>query len=551
MESKNRKGRASNIFSSRSDPRPLSDKSFQLQCQKRLLEYLQQADCDAIQTLKQLQTPSAKDFMNVLMFLLKKIDPSYEILGKIDEEVPNIFKRLGYPFAISKNSLLAVGAPNTWANLLGALTWLMELVLYCENSTQDFSSPNLPNPTDRQISTPYILHAYELFLAHKDKNEELDELRHILQTRKEQKLLEMNILSEKITVLRYEKDDLRQAEKEYQMLDNRINLLTQEISNRKSLELLVSRRDNLANQLSFLKDEVEVKAEEIEILRKDLADINSSIKTQTYTWKDMEGMQMEIAQTELEIDSYKRQRGINDKLYWEVCQNYRALLHALRNLITTYNATATEIMLIPSIAKYAMGHDFEIILNEEALTKTPISENVVMNISCLENLKEALNNMNNIIDEKCSKKNVIYTSLEKDNMSKSEDLQELEEKEHDFQRVEEEFKSRLEDSKAFSTDCLEKKQQEAKDLDTTIRSLHESIHSITSDVLTRTEDLERLELQIQTLQTSMRASLSEATSIIRKDLQFLLAHKVNVLEYMDNLESYSDSQLREVIQIRI
>lgn len=107
--------RASNAFNTRHtvDQRPIGDKTFQQNCQRRILEYLQSKKTDFVITPKQLQSPSAKDFISVLTALAKQIDDSYEMNGKIEDEVPAFFKNIGYPFTISKNSLLAVGAPNT------------------------------------------------------------------------------------------------------------------------------------------------------------------------------------------------------------------------------------------------------------------------------------------------------------------------------------------------------------------------------------------------------------------------------------------------------
>ena len=37
-------------------------------------------------------------------------------------QVPQLYKRLKYPFQISKSNLTAVGSPHTWPSLLAALT---------------------------------------------------------------------------------------------------------------------------------------------------------------------------------------------------------------------------------------------------------------------------------------------------------------------------------------------------------------------------------------------------------------------------------------------
>ena len=113
-----------------------------------------------------LATPTTKDFTNIMTFLLRQIDPHLlKGLGKLEEEVPALYKRLRYPFQaraclrvracvwcarlpptlsptpspthplthllqISKSNLTAVGSPHTWPSMLAALTWLVELLCY-------------------------------------------------------------------------------------------------------------------------------------------------------------------------------------------------------------------------------------------------------------------------------------------------------------------------------------------------------------------------------------------------------------------------------------
>ena len=59
---------------------------------------------------------------------------SQKALGKIEEDVPAFYKRLRYPFQISKSSLFAVGSPHTWPTLLASLVWVVELLLYSEKA---------------------------------------------------------------------------------------------------------------------------------------------------------------------------------------------------------------------------------------------------------------------------------------------------------------------------------------------------------------------------------------------------------------------------------
>ena len=71
-----------------------------------------------------------------LQFLLRQVDPHIKAFGKIEDDVPTLFKQLKYPFQISKSALFAVGSPHTWPSLLAALGWLVELLTYSEKAEQ-------------------------------------------------------------------------------------------------------------------------------------------------------------------------------------------------------------------------------------------------------------------------------------------------------------------------------------------------------------------------------------------------------------------------------
>ena len=76
------------------DPRPVKEKSFIRSGLQRLIEYLVENNYDRQISQKQLESPSAKDFLHVLVFLYNKIDPKYVLGPNTADEVPAIFKRL-------------------------------------------------------------------------------------------------------------------------------------------------------------------------------------------------------------------------------------------------------------------------------------------------------------------------------------------------------------------------------------------------------------------------------------------------------------------------
>jgi kinetochore protein NDC80 len=110
------------------DPRNLSDKAWQQACAKKVGQFLQQGGYDHPLTPKTLRSPSAKDFGLMVTFLLRQVDPTFGQGNgmKLEDEVVLNFRALGYPFGVSKTSLVAAGSPHTWPTLLAALAWLVD-----------------------------------------------------------------------------------------------------------------------------------------------------------------------------------------------------------------------------------------------------------------------------------------------------------------------------------------------------------------------------------------------------------------------------------------
>lgn len=119
----------------RTDPRPINEKAYMNACIKNLTQYLSSTGYDQAVSTKSLARPSSTEITNIITFLLRKIDPTFNSFGsKFEDEVAQAFKRLAYPLNVSKTALAAVGSPHTWPALLSALTWLIEL-LNCDEAT--------------------------------------------------------------------------------------------------------------------------------------------------------------------------------------------------------------------------------------------------------------------------------------------------------------------------------------------------------------------------------------------------------------------------------
>jgi kinetochore protein NDC80 len=63
----------------------------------------------AVAADKLLAGPSAKDFTQIVQFLIQQFDPNIKTFGKIEDDVPLFFKRLSYPFQVKYLSRVGHG----------------------------------------------------------------------------------------------------------------------------------------------------------------------------------------------------------------------------------------------------------------------------------------------------------------------------------------------------------------------------------------------------------------------------------------------------------
>lgn len=164
------------------DPRPLSERSYQNESIKKLIRFLDEKDYPSkTLTVKRLQTPTCKEFLHILNFILGLIDESLPIDGmNIVDEVPSVLKILGYPFNVSRNHLLNVGSPHSWPILLGALSWLVDCCQIPDNTDQVLfhQGPGFGDEEEQDQKVEYEIEElmYSLYMKYGETSEEYQKM---------------------------------------------------------------------------------------------------------------------------------------------------------------------------------------------------------------------------------------------------------------------------------------------------------------------------------------------------------------------------------------
>ncbi|KAJ1346067.1 hypothetical protein KIN20_000755, partial [Parelaphostrongylus tenuis] len=109
------------------DTRPLSSKEYQNKMVRKVYDFLLQHDGENCMPERVIRSPTRQDFIYMFESIYQHLSPDFQ-LRNVNDEVPAIFRELGYPNAIRTSTMQTVGASHTWPHLLGALTWLIEVV---------------------------------------------------------------------------------------------------------------------------------------------------------------------------------------------------------------------------------------------------------------------------------------------------------------------------------------------------------------------------------------------------------------------------------------
>ncbi|XP_019520648.1 PREDICTED: kinetochore protein NDC80 homolog, partial [Hipposideros armiger] len=322
------------------DPRPLNDKAFIQQCIRLLCEFLTENGYAYSVSMKSLQAPSVKDFLKIFTFLYGFLCPSYEFPDtKFEEEVPRIFKGLGYPFALSKSSMYTVGAPHTWPHIVAALVWLIDCIKL--HTAMKESSPLFDDGQPwgeetedgimyNKLFLDYTIKCYESFMTGADSFEEKLES----ETMKQENTRLQNIVDNQ----KYSVADIERINHERNELQQTINKLT------KDLEDEQQQLWNEELKYARGKEAIETQLAEYHKLARKLKLIPKGAE-------NSKGYDFEI--------KFNPEAGANCLV------KYRAQVY-IETQLAEYHKLARKLKLIPKGAENSKGYDFEIKFNPEA-----------------------------------------------------------------------------------------------------------------------------------------------------------------------------------------
>uniref|UniRef100_A0A8U8AKV7 Kinetochore protein NDC80 n=1 Tax=Geospiza parvula TaxID=87175 RepID=A0A8U8AKV7_GEOPR len=512
------------------DPRPLHDKAFIQQCIKKLCEFL-------------VENAYAH---NIFTFIYKFLCPSYELPdSKFEEEIPKVFKDLGYPFALSKSSMYTVGAPHTWPQIVAALVWLIDCVkLY--NAIRE----NAPSFDDRQswggetddgivhnkLFMDYCVKCYDLFMKGRDTFEELDaevqsklkDLFNIDPFQMESLAAENKRLQEEIARLEKEKESEP---------DRRVTLRNVKSSLQADVQKYQAYLANLESHISILDQKLESVNDEVETaveaMKQENARLRHILDNQKYSAADIERINHERNELQQTINKLTKELEAEEHQLWNEELKYARNKEAIEMQLAEYHKLARKLKLIPVSAENSKGHDFEIQFNPESGPNCLVKYRTQIKAP----LMEIINETEEEISRATQRKITLEDTLEQVNIMLEDKKRSVKMLTEEAEKLDDLYQQKLKEIEEEEQKCA----NELESLKKHKQLLESGVYEGLSEATNELHDLQR-QYQV-VLQTTTEEKRKIGANLSRL-LETVATHVASIVKYLEeqNARIYRDDE---------
>ncbi|KAM4841208.1 kinetochore protein NDC80 homolog [Thomomys bottae] len=541
------------IFSSSEkikDPRPLNDKAFIQQCIRQLCEFLTENGYAYNVSMKSLQAPSIKDFLKIFSFLYGFLCPSYELPDtKFEEEVPRIFKDLGYPFALPKSSMYTVGAPHTWPHIMAALVWLIDCIkIYTamkeSSSVFDDGQPWGEETEDgivhNKLFLDYTIKCYESFMtgadSFEDKNAELQSKMKNLYNVDASKLESLagknKALNEQIARLEQER------EKEPNRLESLRKLKASLQADVQKYQAYMSNLEShsaiLDQKLSGLNEEIASMELECETIKQENARLQNIVDNQKYSVADIERINHEKNELQQTINKLTKELEAEQQQLWNEELKYARGKETIETQLSEYHKLARKLKLIPKGAENSRGYDFEIKFNPEAGANCLVKYRAQVYVP----LKEFLNENEEEINKALNKKMGLEDTLEQLNTMKTETKRSVRTLKEEVQKLDDLYQQKVKEAEEEDEKC-------ANELESLKKHKHLLESAINEGLSEAMNELDAVQREYQLVVQTTTEERRKVGNNLQHLLEMVATHVGSVEKHLEEQIAKADREYEE------
>ncbi|EEB08904.1 spindle pole body protein Ndc80 [Schizosaccharomyces japonicus yFS275] len=353
------------------DPRPVRDKAFQSLCATNIVNYLINSGYPSPITIKNILSPTTKEFQSIFKYLYNKIDPNFSFVRRIDEDVKLCLKDIQYPYAesITRSHLMAIGSPHSRPVILAMLHWMVEVVQCIESlsTSQEEVPPDDEHFADKAFFE-YLVKSYHFFLDDVPDDSSLtEELCAFLDSQnsgigKEIENLEKNIQS---MTEELEKDEELAAVLSQLQQENAV-LQEDELKLQAIIERSELRIEKLQSKMGPLGEELNERNVELERLNQEKLSLQAQIEAQPISTTDLDRMTSEREQLSNGLNQISNRIQELRREILEAEGSVQTKTDSLEKLVQRYNTVAYRLGIVPSTAPRANDQSLELGLLEES-----------------------------------------------------------------------------------------------------------------------------------------------------------------------------------------
>ncbi|KAM7126651.1 kinetochore protein NDC80 homolog isoform 2-T3 [Molossus nigricans] len=489
------------------DPRPLNDKAFIQQCIRLLCEFLTENGYAHNVSMKSLQAPSVKDFLKIFTFLYGFLCPSYEFPDtKFEEEVPRIFKGLGYPFALSKSSMYTVGAPHTWPHIVAALVWLIDCIKL--HTAMKESSPIFDDGQPwgeetedgimyNKLFLDYTVKCYESFMTGADSFEEMNaELQSKLKDLFNVDAFKLESLAAKNKALN---EQIARLEQEREKEPNRLETLRKLKASLQAdvqkyqayMSNLESHSAILDQKLNGLDEDVSRIELECETMKQENTRLQNIVDNQKYSVADIERINHERNELQQTINKLTKDLEDEQQQLWNEELKYARGKEAIETQLAEYHKLARKLKLIPKGAENSKGYDFEIKFNPEAGANCLVKYRAQVYVP----LKELLNQTEEESNKALNKKMGLDDTLEQLSTMITESRRSVRTLKEEIQKLDDLYQQKVKEAEEEDNKCA----NELESLEKHKHMLESAVNEGLSEAMNELDSIQReYQLVVQT-----------------------------------------------------
>ncbi|XP_036273628.1 kinetochore protein NDC80 homolog [Pipistrellus kuhlii] len=526
------------------DPRPLNDKAFIQQCIRLLCEFLTENGYAYNVSMKSLQAPSVKDFLKIFTFLYGFLCPSYELPDtKFEEEVPRIFKGLGYPFALSKSSMYTVGAPHTWPHIVAALIWLIDCIKL--HTAMKESSPLFDDGQPwgeetedgimyNKLFLDYTVKCYESFMTGADSFEEMNaELQSKLKDLFNVDAFKLESLAAKNKALN---EQIARLEQEREKEPNRLETLRKlKASLQADVQKYQAYMSNLESHSAILDQKLNGLDEDIsrielecETMKHENTRLQTIVDNQKYSVADIERINHERNELQQTINKLTKDLEDEQQQLWNEELKYARGKEAIETQLAEYHKLARKLKLIPKGAENSKGYDFEIKFYPEAGANCLVKYRAQVYVP----LKELLNQTEEESNKALNKKMGLDDTLEQLNTMIMESRRSVRNLKEEIQKLDDLYQQKVKEAEEEDNKCA----NELESLEKHKHMLENAVNEGLSETMNELDSIQReYQLVVQTTTEERRK--------VGNNLQCLLEM---VATHVGSVEKHLEEQIAKV-----